>query len=127
MDADTHHAVLRIAASVGAYVLADEVYRGIDLVWSNKQNAQHTQGSGQAEGLDMGESAAQLDAARGISVGSMSKAFAMAGVRLGWIVGPPEVLEQVSVLHGKTTTHHIYLPKFGEAPYESAARFALVI
>lgn len=55
-----------------------QVYRGID-----------------QEGDALGPSAAQLDPARGISVGSMSKAFAMAGVRLGWVVAPREVLEQV--------------------------------
>ena len=32
---------------------------------------------------------------RGISTGSMSKAFSMAGVRLGWVVAPDEVTEAV--------------------------------
>lgn len=78
MDEAKQRAILRIASSAGAYVIADEVYRGID------------------QGSDaLGPSAASLDAARGIGVGSMSKAFGMAGVRLGWVVAPPEVLQKV--------------------------------
>ena len=34
---------------------------------------------------------------RGISTGSMSKAFSLAGLRLGWVAGPAEVLSQVSL------------------------------
>ena len=34
---------------------------------------------------------------RGISTAGMSKAFSLAGLRLGWIVGPEEVIEAVSI------------------------------
>jgi aspartate/methionine/tyrosine aminotransferase len=34
---------------------------------------------------------------KGISVAGMSKTFSLAGLRLGWIAGPPEVLEAVSI------------------------------
>jgi aspartate/methionine/tyrosine aminotransferase len=34
---------------------------------------------------------------RGISTGSMSKAFSLAGLRLGWIVGPVELIHAVSI------------------------------
>ena len=34
---------------------------------------------------------------RGISTGSMSKAFSLAGLRLGWIVGPNDLIHAVSI------------------------------
>ncbi len=71
--------VAEIASSAGAYVLSDEVYRGTD------QNGQ-------------GSTTSMADIyERGISTGSMSKAFSLAGLRLGWIAGPIEVLERVSI------------------------------
>lgn len=69
----------RIANSVGAYVLCDEVYRG---------TAQ--------KGDTLTPSIADLYA-KGISTGSMSKAFSLAGLRLGWIVGPKEVLQAAEI------------------------------
>jgi len=71
--------IARIANSVGAYVLCDEVYRG---------TAQ--------KGDTLTPSIADLYA-KGISTGSMSKAFSLAGLRLGWIVGPKEVLQAAEI------------------------------
>lgn len=74
-----------IADAAGAWLLVDEVYRGLDQA-------------------DPGTTASVADlTSRGISVGSMSKAFSMAGVRLGWIAGPAEVLEAVSRHRDYTT------------------------
>jgi len=64
---ETMEQVIDIARSVGAYVLCDEVYRGIS-----------EDGSYMYSVADLYE--------KGISVGSMSKCWSMAGVRLGWIV-----------------------------------------
>lgn len=55
-----------IAASVDAYVLVDEVYRGIT-----------PDGSYAPSIIDFYE--------KGVSVGSMSKVFSLAGLRLGWV------------------------------------------
>ena len=63
---ETMEQVIEIARSVGAYVLCDEVYRGIS-----------ADGSYMYSVADLYE--------KGISVGSMSKSWSMAGVRLGWI------------------------------------------
>ena len=63
---ETMEQVIEIARSVGAYVLCDEVYRGIS-----------EDGSYMYSVADLYE--------KGISVGSMSKSWSMAGVRLGWI------------------------------------------
>lgn len=58
--------IIQIAESVGAYVLCDEVYRGI----AEDESYMHSI-------VDLYD--------KGISVGSMSKVFSMAGVRMGWI------------------------------------------
>lgn len=68
-----------IARACGAWVLCDEVYRGTD---------QEGEGS-TASIVDVYE--------KGISTASMSKAYALAGLRLGWIVGPVDLLHAVSV------------------------------
>ncbi len=66
------------ARDVGANVLVDEVYRG---------TAQDDDA--------MGPSIADLYQ-RGIATSGMSKAFSLAGLRLGWLVAPPEVLAAAS-------------------------------
>lgn len=71
--------IASIADACGAWVLCDEVYRGIDQA-----------GSGTTPSI--------VDLyPRGITVGSMSKAFSLAGLRLGWIAAPPEVIRAVTV------------------------------
>jgi aspartate/methionine/tyrosine aminotransferase len=65
--------IVEVARSVGAYVLCDEVYRGIS-----------EDGSYMPSIVDIYE--------KGISVGSMSKIFSMAGLRLGWIAARDEEL-----------------------------------
>lgn len=79
MDRALLEEIVRIAASVGAYILSDEVYRGT------------TQ-----EHDTLTPSIADLYP-KGISTGSMSKAFSLAGFRLGWICGPSEVLRAAEV------------------------------
>ena len=59
--------IIKIAKSVDAYILSDEVYRGIS-----------------ANGEYMPSIVDLYD--KGISVQSMSKIFSLAGLRLGWIV-----------------------------------------
>lgn len=71
--------VARIADTAGAYVLCDEVYRGTSQVED-----------------ELTPSITDLYP-RGISIGSMSKAFSLAGLRLGWIAGPKAVLDLAAV------------------------------
>lgn len=71
--------VVEIARGCGAYLLCDEVYRGTD-----------QEGSGSTVSVvDLYE--------KGISTSGMSKAFSLAGLRLGWIAAPIEVMSAVSV------------------------------
>lgn len=74
MDQAMLEDVAAIASSVGAYILGDEVYRGTTQL-----------------GDELTPSIADVYPL-GISTGSMSKAFSLAGLRLGWICGPDEVL-----------------------------------
>lgn len=78
-------AIAEIARAEGAWVLCDEVYRGID-----------QQGDGFTPAMcDLYE--------RGISTCGMSKAFSLAGLRLGWIAAPQEVIHAVSIHRDYTT------------------------
>ena len=70
--------IVAVAREAGAWILADEVYRGIDQA-----------GPGTSPSfVDRYE--------RTVGIGSMSKAFSLAGLRLGWITAPREVREAVS-------------------------------
>ena len=68
-----------IADSVGAYLLCDEVYRGTAQV-----------------GDGMSPSIVDLYS-KGISTAGMSKVFSLAGLRVGWVIAPQEVSEQVLI------------------------------
>lgn len=71
--------IAEIARAAGAWVLCDEVYRGTD-----------------QEGAGMTASMADLYE-KGISTAGMSKAFSLAGLRLGWVAAPPEVIAEVLI------------------------------
>ena len=74
-----------IARASGAWVLCDEVYRGTE------------------QDRDMpGASIADIYG-KGISTGSTSKAFSLAGLRLGWIVGPESLIHDVEIHRDYTT------------------------
>ena len=75
---ETMKQIVEVARSVDAYVLCDEVYRGIS-----------EDGSYMPSIVDLYE--------KGISVGSMSKSYSLAGLRLGWIV--TKDLDLVHLLH----------------------------
>jgi aspartate/methionine/tyrosine aminotransferase len=66
-DRATYEAVVAIAAEAGAQLLVDEVYRSLEF--------------DESERLPAGADALP----RGISLGVMSKAYAMAGLRIGWL------------------------------------------
>lgn len=66
IDEKTLQEIIEIARSVNAYILSDEVYRGLNLTDEYTPSV-----------ADLYE--------KGISVCSMSKIFSLAGVRLGWI------------------------------------------
>ncbi len=79
MDADLLGRIVEICDRAGAYLLCDEVYRGIDQT-----------------GPGTTTSVADLYD-KGISTGSMSKAFSLAGLRLGWVTGPKDLVQALTV------------------------------
>lgn len=78
IDRATLEEIATIARAAGAWILCDEVYRGTDQTGT-------------------GISASIADVyEKGISTASVSKAFSLAGLRLGWITAPANVIKAVS-------------------------------
>ena len=73
-DAATYRAVAELAADAGAMLLSDEVYRFLELDPADRLPA----------GADVGP--------HGVSIGVMSKSFALAGLRIGWLASHDRAL-----------------------------------
>jgi aspartate/methionine/tyrosine aminotransferase len=73
-DADTVRAVYDHAADAGAYLLCDEVYRPL-------------------ADPDVAPPPAASLGPYGVSTCGLSKGYGLAGLRFGWLAGPPEVVE----------------------------------
>jgi aspartate/methionine/tyrosine aminotransferase len=67
----------RLAAAAGALVLVDEVYRD---VWEGE-------GQGPASHLDLGPNF--------LTTSSLTKCYGLSGLRCGWVLGPPELVERM--------------------------------
>lgn len=79
MDRSMLEEIAGIARDAGAWLLCDEVYRGTD-----------QEGSGTTASIaDLYE--------KGISTAGLSKAYSLAGLRVGWLAGPEEVVEQAMI------------------------------
>ena len=81
---DMRAAIVAAAAKVGAWILSDEVYRGAEFdgemtpsLWG---------------GYD-----------RILCTGGLSKAYSLPGLRTGWVVGPPEMIEKLWGYHDYTS------------------------
>ncbi len=77
-------AICRVAEKHGSWVLSDEIYRGAELdgretpsVWGRYERAIVTSG--------------------------LSKAYGLPGLRIGWIVGPPDLMASLWSYHDYTT------------------------
>jgi len=77
MTSDEMEAVVSAAERSGAWLLADEVYAGAE------RTTDETTPSfwGRYDKV--------------LAIGSMSKAYGLPGLRLGWVVGPPETIEEI--------------------------------
>ena len=84
LTADEMSAIVAIAESVGAWVYADEVYRGAEL-----DGVELTSFVGRAQ--------------RVMVSGGLSKAYALPGLRLGWLVGPEETVGTSWAYHDYTS------------------------
>lgn len=72
------------AEKVGAWILADEVYRGAE----REQDEETTSFFGMYDKV--------------VAIGSMSKAYGLPGLRIGWIVAPPDTVEDIWRRHEYT-------------------------
>jgi aspartate/methionine/tyrosine aminotransferase len=84
LDDRTLDEVCRLAAGVGAWVIDDEIYRGAEreaddtpTVWGRYERAVVTSG--------------------------LSKAYGLPGLRIGWVVAPPDLVADLWSLHDYTT------------------------
>jgi hypothetical protein len=77
-------AIVGLAEGVGAWILADEVYQGAEL-----SGVRTPSFWGMAE--------------RTLVVNGLSKAYGLPGLRIGWIVGPEEVVKRTWPYHDYTT------------------------
>ncbi len=77
-------AVCAIAAAAGAWVVSDEIYRGAEL-----------------DGVDTPTVWGRYE--RAIVTSGLSKAYALPGLRIGWVAAPPELVEELWGIHDYTT------------------------
>lgn len=100
-DRATFDRLVELAGDAGAYLLVDEVYRGLEFDPSRQLPA----------GADV--------AARGMSLGVMSKSFALAGLRVGWLASHDrDLLDRLARFKDYTTI-------CSSAPSEMLALIAL--
>jgi aspartate/methionine/tyrosine aminotransferase len=78
-------AIVAAAGRVGAWLLADEVYSGAERVTDIKTPSFWD----------------RYD--RILATGSLSKAYGLPGLRIGWVVGPTEVIDEIWARHEYTT------------------------
>jgi aspartate/methionine/tyrosine aminotransferase len=82
-DADLD-GICRIAGRSGAWVIADEIYCGAEL-----------------DGRDTPSVWGRYE--RAIVTSGLSKAYGLPGLRIGWVVAPPSLIEELWGLHDYTT------------------------
>ena len=78
-------AVIEVADRVGAWLVADEIYRGAEV------------------DTDVATPTFWGRYDRAIVTSGLSKAFGMPGLRLGWVVAPPDVISRIWARHDYTT------------------------
>ena len=84
VEAATLDEICRVAATAGAWVVGDEIYRGAEreaddtpTVWGRYERAVVTSG--------------------------LSKAYGLPGLRIGWVVGPADLVADLWAVHDYTT------------------------
>ncbi len=85
MTGEEMDAVVAAADRVGAWILADEVYRGAERVQEEETPSFY----GRYDKV--------------LAIGSLSKAYGLPGLRIGWVVGPPGTVQDLWRRHEYTT------------------------
>ena len=73
-----------VAARSAAWVVSDEIYRGAEM-----------------DGVETPTMWGRYD--RAIVTSGLSKAYGLPGLRIGWVAGPPDVVEQCWAVHDYTS------------------------
>jgi aspartate/methionine/tyrosine aminotransferase len=84
LDPEVMKGIVDLAASVGAWILADEVYQGAELSGVRTPSFWGTW-------------------EKTLVVNGLSKAYGLPGLRVGWVVGPEEVVKKTWPYHDYTT------------------------
>ncbi len=84
LSEEERRALLDLARDAGAYLVVDEVYRGLE-----------------HEGAESPTFAGRYE--RAVVTGSLSKVYGLAGLRIGWVVGPREVVDKAWSVKDYTT------------------------
>ena len=77
--------IIAIADRAEAWIIADEVYRGAERTTDKESTSFY----GRYDKV--------------LAVGSMSKAYGMPGLRIGWVVGPVDTIDEIWARHEYTT------------------------
>jgi aspartate/methionine/tyrosine aminotransferase len=77
--------IIAIADRAKAWIIADEVYRGAERTTDKESTSFY----GRYDKV--------------LAVGSMSKAYGMPGLRIGWVVGPVDTIDEIWARHEYTT------------------------
>ena len=85
MDESLLREIVAVAREQGAWIHCDEVYRMLE----------HEPGATVPSVADLYE--------KGVSSGSMSKSYSLAGLRTGWVAGPPEIIARCLDVRDYTT------------------------
>jgi len=78
-------AIVAVAEGVGAWILADEVYRGAERLTDKESPSFY----GRYEKV--------------VAIGSLSKAYGLPGLRIGWLVAPPDIVDNTWARHEYAT------------------------
>jgi aspartate/methionine/tyrosine aminotransferase len=84
VDASARYAIVSEAAKVGAWILADEVYRGAEFAGPMTASFWRSYD-------------------RVLCTGGLSKAYGLPGLRTGWVVAPANMIERLWGYHDYTT------------------------
>ena len=85
---DEMHAVVAAAERVGAWILADEIYRGAEV-----------------DGTDVVRPRSGVATDKVVVTSGLSKAFAMPGLRIGWVLAPPKIIDDTTA---SARLHHAH-------------------
>jgi aspartate/methionine/tyrosine aminotransferase len=96
---EERRAIVRAAATVGAWIISDEVYRGAEM---DSQAMDSTKRGDEKMDVPM-TTTFWGGYERILCTGGLSKAYSLPGLRTGWVVGPEDMIERLWSYHDYTS------------------------